>query len=511
MKKLIYISLIALAGCSSLTAPPQGPTTPSGQDLSAYFWADSTATYTYISSVRGTHTLAIQKGGQATDQDSNFTTDLTIQRTNSTYSVSGFSSNDFLELGNDIHVVADTALPPAHSETIRSIAAVNPKSFSYGKLYAASDTILYRVDLGTLSIVRLNPLPITGLRLQENVGGIGLYAVQFGGNSIFWTSDSGAHWKSYSTPPGTAITAFASADPTDDHYDGTIFWVACGSQVFRFTTIGSGTMFQSSLSRITALEAQSDGDVIVAGDNGIIFDLNHSGLAEPIDTVPGRVGAIAQHYVSTPAGVFDYSHPGPAIITGNDSSLYSTGISIFAAEDDGTVDHFSVFGTPNPVTLPAPNSAATVTQFAFPYVGQHDVNKGIYAVSGGTIYYRQDASTWVPINQVISGPLSFKPGSLTLLSSDSTWTAGFIESTKNGLPKGYTYVAKSSSQFAHEQILVGGMMYSNVIIVNLTSMANGVADTQDIPQYNIYFEKGIGPALIERTVNGSTTSLSLPR
>ena len=405
------LSLLALASCSTeLTAPPEPPP-PGSSDLSAYFWADSTATYRYQVSTGDLHTIMIYSGGSILDKDqiSGASTTLTITRASGMYALSGFSASDFLGLDPWLHVVKDTAIPAPRIEAIRTIAAMNPK-FGFGTLFAASDSVLYRIDLHTNALVRLNTLPSSGLTLAEDVNQIGVYAFQKGGNNIYWTSDNGLNWRSYSTPAGPGITAFASANPEDGHYAGDLFWVACGAQIYRFSMgSNSGTPISYSIGNITALEAEQNG-VIAAGDDGAIYDISRSGSATPRGIAPSTVRGMASHYVSTATGVFDIDHSGIAIDSNDISTIYATNYSVFGARSDGTVDHFAIFGPPNPVNLPAPsNSSAKVTQFAFPYQGSFDPSKGIYVVTGTQVFYRQDASTWTQVNQTLSAPAPLSP------------------------------------------------------------------------------------------------------
>src|SRR5665213_3422201 len=208
MRIFFYISLLALASCTTQLSAPLEPLQGSSS-FSAYFWPDSTATYQYqVSTTLNIHTLSIQAGGAAVDKDadSGKTTMLAITRTGTSFSMSGFGSSDFLGLGSWLQVVHDTTLPAPRTESIRSIAAVNPK-FGYSTVYAASDSLLYKIDVSSKAIQYPESLPLGGLTLAEDINGGGVYAFQLGGRGIFWTSDGGAQWFSDSRPPGTGITA----------------------------------------------------------------------------------------------------------------------------------------------------------------------------------------------------------------------------------------------------------------------------------------------------------------
>jgi hypothetical protein len=510
MRKLIYISLLTLAGtltgCETMLTP-QPPTGVTSSNLADYFWHDST--YHYNGSI-GSQTLLVQAGGTINDQYSGGNSTLAFTLSNGAYSLSGFSPSDIFGLEATLQVVADTTLPGPQTETIRSIAAINPKfGFNNGTLFAASDSVLYQVNIGSNTLTRKSVLPASGLTLAEDVTGNGIYAFQKGGNKIFFWSSLSAHWSPAYVTSSSGISAFASADPSNDHNDGDQFWVACGSQIYRFSnTSNVGNSIASPLKNVVALEAQQDG-VLAAGDNNLLFKIDLSGDATPVGAGPGTINGIAGNYVSTSAGIFDYTHTGPAITSPGDSAIYATAFSVFGARGDGSVDHFGRFGPPNPFVITAPSPKyIPVTQFAFPNQGVFDPNSGVYALAGTQVFYRQDSITWVPVDQSISTAPTYRSGSLTLLDSNSSWNAGFVERLPGGPQHGYSYLASSSGP--QPTVQVNGTTYNNVIIVNFTAKANNsVTDTSDIPQYNIYFEKGVGPAVIEKIENGKTTWTSL--
>ncbi len=504
MRKLIYISLIALAGCTTELTGPQAPTGVTGSDMADYFWHDST--YHYQSST-GLQTIQVQANGTIVDynpavgQNTFFST----TKSNGAFSLSGFSPSDIFGLDPSLQVVPDTIFGNPWTETIRSIAAVNSESGSY--LFAASDSVLYQVTLQPInSLVRLSVLPVRGLTLVQDVTGNGLYAYQKGGDTILWTDD-GYNWLAF-TAPTAGITAFASSSPTINDGDD-LFWVACGANLYQFSSISKALTAVTScpLTNIVALEANRNG-VIAGGDNGQIYEVSYYGSSTLQATVPGTLDGIAAKFASTSSGVYDFTNASATVLSGNYSTIYSTGVSIFAAQSGGAVDHFALFGAPNDVVLPAPNGSNVVTQFALPSQGPYDPNSGVFALAGTQVYYRQNATTWVPVNQTVVPPPALKPGSLTLLDSNSSWIAGYIERNNMGGPQhSYTYYATSSGPVA--QVKFGGATYNNVLLVNYVAKLNGMTDSDDVPQYNIYFEKGLGPVVIQRSENGSVTTTTL--
>jgi len=456
------------------------------------------ATYRYQISTSGdVHTLSFQPGGVVIDkaEDSGKTTVLTIVRAGASYSMSGFGPSDFFDLDQWLRVVNDTTLPMPRTEYIHSIAAVNPK-YGYGTVYAASDSLLYKIDVVSNAIDHPNPLPLRGLTLAEDMNGGGVYAFQLGGRGIFWTSDGGTHWISDSTPSGTGITAFTSSK-----YNGDVFWAACGGQLYEFTYFSIlGKAVDCPLGRITALEATSDG-VVAAGDDGNVYDVPRFGSAKLLGKAPAAITGIAGNYISTGlTGIFDYRQTGAPIVAGDDSAIYSTGTTIFAGRSDGSIDHFSSFFRDD--QLAAPNPGKKVTQFAYPNQGE------LCVLAGGQIFSQRDSSEWVPVNQTLSSTEPFPPGALTLLrTDDTTWLAGYIESSYKGVLKGYGYRASAFGPFP--QVVLDGVAFNDVLIVNYTTESNGKVDELNVPQYNIYFQNGVGPIRFERTWNGKTITTRL--
>ena len=338
MRKLFYISLlIAVAGCSSPLIP-QPPPPPPNTDLSAYFWADSNATYVYNAGNGDVHTITVNVNGTIVDNDapSGSNTTLSVTRSNNAISLTGFSTNDFLGLDPDLQVVQDTTVPTQRMETIRSIAAVNI-GFNTGKLYAISDSVLYQVDLHSDTLVRVGGAPAAGLTLAEDVGGSGLlFAYQKGGSQIF-TSPDGVHWATYTLSNGSGITAFAVTDIGQERDDE--FWVALGSQLWWFSRdLEVHGPIPSPAGAVTAMEASLDG-VVVSGSNGQVYDIPREGSDSLLTTLSSPVFAFASNYASTASGIY-YINPqgGTKLITNdNDSALYSTGYSIFGGRLDGSV------------------------------------------------------------------------------------------------------------------------------------------------------------------------------
>ncbi len=506
MRKIIYISLAAFVaggfaeGCSpSLTAPQE----PKVTNLLSYFWPDSTATYRYqVSSTGDVHTISVQQGSNIItdqEQDGDTVSNLSIIRSASDRSMSGFGSHDFLDFGSSVQVVQDTTAPIMHPEAIRSIAALNSHFGGSPALYAATDSVLYQVDLGTNTLTHPNSLRIHGLTLAEDQSGFGIYAYQYGGRGVFWTNNSGATWFGDSTPVGTAITAFTSSSSFDQ------FWVACGPQLFEFTYGNSSGILVpcGTLGDITALEVCPDGPSaghILAGDaDGNVFDVSQSKL---VGTAPAGVLGIAGDYITTNGGIFNFYQSGSPLIAAGDSAIYSTGFSIFAARPDGSVDHF--INPSQNANLSAPMAGVMVTQFAYPVQTPRDPNKGIYALAGGQIFYRTDSTHW---SAPITPPASLVPGSLTLLRSDTGhWIAGYLESNHNGVQKGYGYLAQTIPPAPQVKFYDNGeeTTFDDVLVVSYSSQSNGIADTTNVPQYTIYYKNGKGPIRIERTYNGKT-------
>ena len=324
-----------------------------------------------------------------------------------------------------------------------------------------------------------------------------------------WSIDA-IYWSGVKAPAN--ITAFASATT---NFSSDIGWFACGTDVYRITYGSAPQKIATLPSKVITMIGENNG--VVAGlDNGFIYDVSRDGLSQQRQAVaPGLIG-IALVTASntnpilagTSSGVFAIPNFGPAmqIDNGAVSTIFSTGSSLFADMGSDSVFHYNANGTryggyPNP-------PAGSVTQFARPASGVPNASQGIFALCGTSIFRRDSmgVAAWTPINQSISAPPQPLPGSLTLLDSNSTWFVGFVE-RMIGPQRGYAYYATSSGP--SKTASVGGVTYNNVILVNYTAEAHGVTDVTDVPQYNIYFEKDVGPVVIEKIENGTTITTTL--
>jgi hypothetical protein len=504
MRKLAYISLIALAGCTTALSP-EPPPVITASSISNYFWPDSNGAYTYLSSNGDIHHLGVFSSGIAIDGDQNSgtNTSLNIIWSNGEDLLSGFSHTDIFGFDTSIQVVTDTAQPGPHTESIRSIATAT--LFGQAKLYAASDSVLYYLDpINNSTLDRLGPFP-KSFTLAEDEQNQLLFAYQMGGDSILW--NSGFSWVGDTAP--TSITAFASATPNFYH---DLCWFACGTDLYRIT-IGAFPQKVATLpSNIITLAGENNGNGVVAGlDNGAIYDVPRTGLPQLRQTVPGLVGisfipgGLNPVLAGTSNGVFAIPNSGPAkqIDNGAVSIIFSTGNSIFASVNADSIFHYNANGTPyGAYANPIPG---VVTQFARPTSSTPNASEGIYVLIGTSVFRRDstNVASWTPINQVVTAPPNFRPGSLTLLDSNSTWLAGFVERNMGGgVQRGYAYYAASSGPFTSYKA-ANGVTYDSVLIVTYTSKANGVTDIANVPQYTIYYEKGKGPVVIERSENGN--------
>jgi hypothetical protein len=511
MRKLIYISLLAIAGCTTpLTAPQQLPPTGiSASDLSSYFWHDSTS-YHYQSSVSG-HSLSVQAGVTTIvdkNQSTNINTTFMVTNANGAYSMSGFSHNDLFAFDSLLQIVSDTASPAPMIETIRSIASITPLFGGQAKLYAASDSVLYEVDLGPNPVLkRLVSIP-SGYTLSEDAQDLFLFAYQFEGNSIMWTSDNGSHWTSITTP--SKITAFTSG--AAGNFFNETCWFACGQDVYKVSG-GTTIAHVNSLPSTVVTLASENGAVIAGLNNNALYLVPDGGSATLVQTLSNTLQGIAfvpSIFTNNPVlagtsnGVYSVSASGQIVNIGSGSvsAIYSTGSSIFAAVNSGIL-HFYPSGTLYDSYLNPPTGI--VTQFARP-IGLPDSTQGVYVLSGTTIFRRDSdaaGSRWTQVNQVISPQWHPQPGALTLLTSDTNWLAGYIVNTA-GLPRSYAYRASGSGPYA--QVTLDNVSHNNVFMVRYTAYSsNGVADVTDIPEYLIYFQQGTGPIRIERTENSNTT------
>ncbi len=513
MRKLIYISLIALAGCETVLTPQQPIT--GGSPMSDYFWHDTTYRYQVMegSQVLGTQTLQVEAGGTfIADQNNGSNPTLLIaSTTNDKYALSGFSPSDVFGVDPSFQVVTDTTIAAPQNETIRSIATA---TLGFGQptlLYALSDSVLYELDPAAFKLQRIGAFPAY-FTLAEDAQDINLFAYKLGSDSLMWTSDK-VLWTLAKVPSG--ITAFASSN-----YFFDVCWFACGTDVYRISH-GSDPLKVASLpSKIVAITPETNGSVAIGLDNGAIYDMGRTGAPHLRQTLPYPLLGIAlvssglsdPIFASTANGLYTVASIGtPKLVDqGAVSAIFSTGNSVFAGMTTDSVFHYNPTGSRyNGYENP---NGGTIKQFAHPISGIPSPSYGIYALSGTSIFRRDSdaaGSRWVMANQMISSQPAFHPGSLTLLDSNSSWNAGFIERIGGGLLRGYSYEATSSGPQA--SVTINGVTYSNVIIVNFTSKANGLVDTAGVPQYNIYFQKGVGPAVIERIENGKSVMTALPK
>jgi hypothetical protein len=511
MRKLIYISLIVLAGCETSLTPQQPTGGGAPLNLADYFWHDST--YHYQSST-GSQVLQVQAGGIINDQYGVGNSTLTFTVSNGAYSLSGFSPSDIFGFDSSLRIVADTTPPGPQTEAIRSIATATLGFNPQAKLYAVSDSVLYTVDPNNAMLDRFASFP-KNFTLVESPQGNALFAYQMGGDSAMWTTDA-INWSGVTAP--ASISAFASAT-TNFSFD--IGWFACGTDVYRITYGSAPQKITTFPSKVITLTGENNG-VVVGLDNGFLYDVNRNGLPQQRQAMaPGLTGIALVTtgnnnntnpvLAGTLSGVLVIPNSGSSIQrdSGTVSVIFSTGSSIFASVGADSIFHYNADGTRYGAYANPPGNR--ITQFARPTSTTPNSSAGVFVLSGTSIFRRDSAgvATWTPINQSISAPPPFQPGSLTLLDSNSTWNAGFVQrNVGSGLQHSY-YVYEALSSGPQPSVQINGTMYNNVIIVNFTAKANGVTDTTDVPEYNIYFEKNVGPAVIEKIENGKTVWTSL--
>jgi len=524
MRKLIYLSLIALAGCETALTPQMPPTGPGGStNISDYFWPDTNATYFYQSFAgnlaQSNHKVVL--GGQTIfdyNQTNGQTARFTVANVNNSYALSGFQQSDLFDFDPSLQIVSDTIAPASQSVTIRSISSVTPYS-QPARLYALSNTQLYSVDPGSFSLQPIGDFP-PGFTLAEDAGNQFLFAYRLGSDSIVWRPNDSQPWALVVTP--APITAFASASS----FSGYLCWFASGNTVYHIS--GNGAISPSTTllpATIVCLASGSSGAFAGTTDGSIFTISKNSGAAHLVQTVPGTLNGIA--YVpfgsnnpvlaATSTGVYAINLFGPSdtlqqLDDGNILSIYTTGSSVFASRAD-SVFHYNANGT-RYGNYAAPTSGP-ITQYARP-TGPPDPSQGVYALAGGSLFRLDNPQggtpMWTPANQIVTAPWHPNAGSLTLLKNDSLWLAGYIANLGGGgpppqnQPKLYLYQAHSGGSYA--QATLDGITYNNVLFVQYTAYSNGIADLNDVPQFLIYYQKGVGPIRIEKTQTGKSTIIT---
>ena len=504
MRKLLYISLIALASCTPPLVP-QPPTPPPPGDLANYFWPMNIDTsLQYQTTDPSGHVVAQHKialsGTNIFDVSNGQTGTFTVNQTNGTSSITGFSSFDIFGFDPSMLIVSDTVLPAAVPVPVRSIATFSTHS-KPTQTFALSDSAIYTIDNSQHLDLVGSFLP--GFTLSEDLESQYLFAYQSGGNAILYSVDPVDNFWTPLVQP-VPINVFTSTP-----YYSDLCWFASSNMVYRVSSGSNNptTLAATLSSNVVALAAAYDGVYALTSD-GKLYDINRNGTTPKVlVNVPGNPTGI----VTVGFGTFIGSSYGLFSLSSNDTlatlttkpilSVYTTGYSFFATTVDSVLHYLSngtLYGEyPNP-------STGSVSQFA---KSTNSSSGAVFALTGSSTFYL-NPPTWSAIDQSVAPPWQPVPGALTLLKDgDSSWTAGYLASFRNGTLRFFAYHATSSGPYAKYSL--NSSQYSNILIVHYTPMSNGVGDHDDAPEFLIYYQKGFGPIRIERTEGNNTTATQI--
>ncbi len=514
MRIFLFIFLVGLsvAGCTTLTAPD--PDSPNTFSLTAYFWPSQDTVLSYQTD-SGNHSISLNSTGTtATDlgPSSPEAASLTIQKSGSTISLGGLTAADIFGIDPEIQIVGQTTpITSSQSISIQSIASVGPN------LYLASSTKLYR-NLPGQQPQDLGPLPAPGVQLRAGLDGEMLYAVEFGGDRVFFaTVKSNPSTINWSTVVGNggSITAFA---PLDDRSGGSgqnIFLTATGGQLYQgtddhgnATASPFGPMLSGTVTAIEWEQGFGPPTALAGMQDGRLFQVGAG--RKPIDSVTvinfgSRITAISQGFVGTQQGLyaFDGFSLWGQINTNPVLTLLNAGSNaVFASLSTGQVIGVSNRGL-NIVPFGYPNGTSGATAFGVTLTQSGGSRVATLFALAGASLFQHDANVpstaWTPINSVTTGSTQWPAGTFTILANGaSSWQVGYALRTDLGTSRVYTYNASVTGQHA---MVLDNVGYSDVIIVTYLASLAGVADTTVMPKFVIYFQKGLGPIRIERTEN----------
>ena len=500
MRQLLLILALtaSVAGCvSPLTVPP-APVAPT--DYSGYFWQPGTYTY---QSPTATHTLTVTGSGNAftiSDKSSlGPTSSVTVGVNNNQFNLTGLSPGDLFGFDNSIQFVMDTNVAVVPPIAVRSIASLG------GMLFAASDSYLYEYDLKKDTLLQRSTLPAGMTLYGDEVNGL-LYAVNFGGSDIWSSNDDGKTWPNKYTIGGAGISAVTADDPNDDG-DKDLLWVGSGTDLYRIT-LGSmvPTKEPSYPNPIVALDHLQQKSIVVGLSNGDVVDVQHhgGGPGNPRN-VPGGLKYLAGGFAGSGTGVFALTAPPFQLAPGAVSTLYETPAGVYGGVGmdfwlfQGILPG-QTFKNLGPSLIHPVGQVATISS---------PLDTAIFVLAGDSMYrYKYISPTavnWVTVNQKAGSAPAPNPGAFTLLSNTAPWSAGYLIQRTGGARQ--TFVDSVQLVTYAQQVVLDSVTYNDVIIFKFTAYSGTAANTTNVPQYVIYFERGKGPIRIEKML-GTTTEIT---
>ncbi|MDP4198896.1 MAG: hypothetical protein Q8922_10860 [Bacteroidota bacterium] len=491
MKSLLTIFLLglALAGCTTLTAPVPA-TLPS--DLTSYFWPNKDTSFNYIASTGSGHAITLTSGGAIYDKDlgTDSTVLLNVSLGNAQVNISGLSAADLLGLDASLSIVSDTA--PNFGSNPLALSSIA----SIGKtLYASSGNNIYQYYPHGDSLHAVWQAPFSGIRLIAGRAS-NLYAFQIGGNGIA-IKQKGANWTASVPAPGN-INCFTPGD--EFGHDHVHFWIATGPRLYRYSQSGWAPVGFVFSAPITAMDEVFDDDNLLVGlSNGALFNVHSDGHRDSLGMLPPPITAIENGFVGTSNGLFTFYGPSLTPVRNGaiTALLGSGGGGVFAGlSNDSVFWYFNNaqidFGTP---------ASVPVSQFS-----DTGLTPPLFALAGSQLYEHQKDNSWVLRGQGTPTASKWTPGTFTMLKDVPDWRAAYVEDFSSNDIRGYAYWASVVlGTQGSANIQLDGLAYNDVIAVQYTPMINGVVENISAPTYLIYYQRGRGPIRIERTEAGVKT------
>lgn len=495
---------VALSGCSNTLT---GPQTLHTSEANTYFWPDSDATYKYVSDVDGhTHAIVVKKGAGIVDRDltsNDSNVQLSVNSSAGTTTLTGLASNDIFSLDRSLLVVADSAPSKNYApQPVNSITTMN------GTMYVLTDTAVYQYFSRGDSLHWFSSWSslLKGFKLYQDPNTSRLYAAQIGGISgVYSFTNGGKSWSNVSSSTGQ-MDVFAAGDGKDSKAQ---YWFSSGRQLFRFDGTNNVPVGPTFLQNITAIEHSGYGGnavTLVGLSDGTVFSIDRNDQRQQVENMTGpAITSISSGFVGSQKGIYAYGFTRQQVSADPSSIAFSASGTyhqwyLYNALPDNSVTSFDGQST-TPLGKPAQGQ---ISQLAADYMAR------VYALIGTKVYGYRD-SGWLWLARSLPRNAQWLPGGMRLLKDDdSAWVAAYMENLASKVDRGYAYLAKVILKAPHVDL--DGIRYNDVIAVRYTANANGIDETATMPEYTIYYERGLGPVRIEKRQGGvtHTTRIVLP-
>ena len=544
MRGLLFIICLAVAGgCTTITAPIISTTSPP-PNIPGYFWPQANKTYRYYDSIAsaassGSVLLTISVGGNEysiseLDVAHSLDTSAALFTANispDNVSLGSLSNKTILALPESSFLVSDTAIGNRYSLLkITAISGVN------GTLYAASDQGFFVYDAASGTFLRQDkgsvfPKTISMLVGREGYSGIFYAASRTEG--IWRTTDGGETWMDFSPSPRAKSTSALLIDP----YSTSLF-AATDTGMYQRAGMQWNSVAVSVLpKKITALAispptlGSNNQEVFLGTDSGTVVhyscSLDYNSLEYgsssrinelkvskfPIncleyqdgDIIAGTVEGLFRMSVSDGSGFYSMG------IQDNIISLTVGNTAVLAGSATGNVWLVQGYQVNSPKSQIAINKRVKTIDF------YGDTSYEEVALVDSLVYQAPvsfDAplgQNWTPLYQNIDSISGWLPGSFILLKNGETsWPCGSILTTTGGIARGFVYTARFIQHA--DSLVLGKIAYHDVIVMRYAVEKNGTsgsasvsppdADNSSVPEYLIYFQRGVGPVRIEKSQQG---------